>query len=130
MMSQDILSLIIAPLLTAIVTWFFARSKNRQEVIKMKTENEIQAAQYYQDLLDDMSKRLSNSIEEIDELMKRNKELMRSNRELLDANQKLMETNKELAQTNERLIVTNQHLVNELQKFKQLNGKPKDGKKN
>jgi len=117
-MSNEVITLIIPPIVTAVVTWFFARSKNRQEVIKMKTENEMQAAQYYQDLLDDMSKRLSNSIDEIDELMKRNKEL-------LEANKKLMETNRELVKTNQKLITTNRNLVEELQKFKQLNGKPK-----
>ncbi len=117
-MSSEVLSLIVAPVVTALLAWLLARAKNRQEIIRMRTENEMQAAKYYQDLLDDMSERLNNSIREIDVLMQHNKEL-------LAANQKLMETNRDLVKTNQKLITTNRNLVAELQKFKQLNGKPK-----
>ncbi len=80
---------------TALITWLFARKKNSQELQSMKLDNEIKSAKYYQDLLDDMSKRLDKAISELMLSEERHRKLMEINRELVD----------------------------QLQKFKQLNGK-------
>ncbi|MDB0603184.1 hypothetical protein PL373_19035 [Tenacibaculum maritimum] len=61
----------------------------------MELDNEIKSATYYKGLLDDMSARLEKAIEELMQLEKRHSNLMKVNMEL----------------------------VQELQKFKQLNGK-------
>ena len=86
---------VLATFFTALITWFFARKKNNQELKSMELDNEIKSASYYKGLLDDMSKRLDKAIEELMESEERHRKLMQINREL----------------------------VSELQKFKQLNGK-------
>jgi uncharacterized membrane protein YheB (UPF0754 family) len=80
---------------SSLITWLFARKKNVQELESMKLDNEIKSAKYYQDLLDDMSRRLDKAIDELMLSEERHRVLMNINRELVD----------------------------ELQKFKQLNGK-------
>lgn len=85
----------------ALIGWFFARKKNQQELESMKLDNEIKSAKYYQDLLDDMSNRLEKAIKQLAESEERHRQLMEVNRKLVD----------------------------ELQKFKQLNGKIDNGNK-
>lgn len=107
------LEFLIYPTLLAffasLITWLFARESNKHKIAALalendnlkitlesnKLDNEIKSAKYYQDLLDDLYKRLDKTIEELDKSEERHRNLMAVNREL----------------------------VNELQKFKQLNGK-------
>jgi chromosome segregation ATPase len=83
---------------TALVTWFFSRRKNLAQDRAAELENAINAVKYYRELLDDMAARLQSANETIATLEKQLHDLM----------------------------VTNQSLVVELQKFKQLNGKPNE----
>jgi rubrerythrin len=94
-MLEQIVVPVLLTFFTALITWFFARAKNKRDLRSQDIENEIKSAKYYQGLLDDMSKRLDKAIEE----------LMAS----------------EERHTN--LMAVNRNLVVELQKFKQLNGK-------
>lgn len=94
-MTQELLTSVLIPFFTALIAWFFARKKGKAELVSMKTDNEIKASKYYQGLLDDMSKRLDNAINELMKSEERHRRLMQVNRLLVD----------------------------ELQKFKQLNGK-------
>lgn len=96
MLEQFVIPILVT-FFTALITWIFARRKNQQELKSMELDNEIKSASYYKDLLDDMSKRLDKAIEELMILEERHRKLMTINRELVD----------------------------ELQKFKQLNGKVK-----
>ena len=110
-MIEQILVPVAITFFTAIITWLFARKVKNQELKAMQVElsslkvklesskldNEIKSAKYYQGLLDDMSIRLDNAIEELMQSESRHRKLMDVNREL----------------------------VEELQKFKQLNGKQK-----
>lgn len=107
------LELLIYPTLlaffAALITWLFAREANKHKIAALgiendnlkitlesnKLDNEIKSAKYYQDLLDDMSKRLDKAIVELMNSEERHRKLMEINRELVD----------------------------QLQKFKQLNGK-------
>ena len=100
---------IIVFFFTALITWFFARSRYKMDVKSKGIDNEIKSADYYRTLLDDMAERLDNAITELMKLEDRFVKLMQTNRELSNTNMQLMETNKEL-------------LV-ELKKYKQLNGK-------
>jgi len=94
-MLENTLPPILISFLTALTTWFFARNKNKQALKSMEIEHEIKSASYYKDLLDDMSIRLEKAINELMNLEERHRKLMTINRQL----------------------------VEELQKFKQLNGK-------
>lgn len=104
MVIEQILVPIVVPVVTAVLAWFFARKKNSRDLKSMELDNEIKSAKYYQGLLDDMSKRLDNAIDQ----------LMVSE----DRNQKLTQRIREV-------LAVNIQLVEELQKFKQLNGKSK-----
>jgi len=111
-MLDSLLSPIIQILMlffTALITWFFSRSRYKMDLKSSGIDNEIKSADYYRSLLDDMALRLDNAISELMKLEDRFVKLMQTNRELSNTNMQLMETNKEL-------------LV-ELKKYKQLNGK-------
>lgn len=121
MFEQDIATVVIG-FFSALTAWFFARKTKAQELrskeveiesLKVQLEsklldNEIKSATYYQGLLDDMSKRLDKAIEELMASEERHRKLMDINR---------------------RLVETNEYLVNEIKKFKQLNGKVDNGNK-
>lgn len=94
-MLEQFLIPVLVPFFTALITWIFARRKNRQVVKSMELDNEIKSAKYYKDLLDNAYERLDKAIKELMESEDRHRKLMAINRQL----------------------------VEELQKFKQLNGK-------
>lgn len=107
---------VLVTFFTGLVTWFFARKKNSQDLVSMKLDNEIKSAKYYQDLLDDMSKRLDRAINQLMVSEDRNQKLTNQLIQSEDRSQKLEHQIREL-------IAVNTELVGELQKFKQLNGK-------
>ncbi|MDB0610446.1 hypothetical protein PL371_00860 [Tenacibaculum maritimum] len=94
-MLEQLVIPVLVTFFTALITWLFAKRKNKQVLKSMELDNEIKSATYYKGLLDDMSARLEKAIEELMQLEKRHSNLMKVNMEL----------------------------VQELQKFKQLNGK-------
>ncbi|KAF2507121.1 cell wall anchor protein [Flavobacterium zhairuonense] len=87
------------PTLTAFfagfITWFFSMRKSLAEDRAAELDNAVSAVKYYRDLLDDITARLTAATETIKKMEIQHKELM----------------------------LINQQLVDELQKFKQLNGK-------
>jgi uncharacterized coiled-coil protein SlyX len=91
------------------VTWFFSRKG-------IEIENEAKSALFYQNLLDDATKRINQCLEIIENLntkvTERDKIIERQEIE----KQQLQHHIKELMDSNESLI-------NEMRKFKQLNGK-------
>ena len=103
---------------TALITWVFARQMNNQKLESMKIENQMKSAKYYQGILDDFAVRLDSAIDQLMSSEARNKKLS----ELLMLSE---ERNHSLEHQVQELIVTNKQLVEELQKFKQLNGKTK-----
>ncbi len=88
--------------LTGIGTWFAARRKNLAEVTSNELDNATKAVKYYREMLDDMAIRYKEVVKELDDL----KEHMKRSDEQL---QHMMQENREL--------------VDELKKYKQLNGK-------
>jgi hypothetical protein len=96
---------LVYPTLTAffaaLITWFFSRRKTLAEDRAAELDNAVTAVKYYRDLLDDMATRLTAAYETIKTMEIQHRELM----------------------------LVNQQLVDELQKFKQLNGKPHDATK-
>lgn len=89
----------IYPTLTAIVaaliTWFSSKRKTLAEDRAAELDNAVNAVKYYRELLDDMASRLASATATIKTMEFQHRELM----------------------------LINQQLVDELQKFKQLNGK-------
>lgn len=89
----------IYPTLTAFfasfITWLFSMRKSLALDRAAELDNAVNAVKYYRDLLDDISARLTAATETIKTMEIQHRELM----------------------------VVNQQLVDELQKFKQLNGK-------
>ena len=80
---------------TAIITFLFSKRKNLAQDRAAELDNAVTAVKYYRELLDDMVLRLRNATDTIKKMEIQHRELM----------------------------VINQQLVEELQKFKQLNGK-------
>jgi hypothetical protein len=87
------------PTLTAFfasfITWFFSMRKSLAQDRAAELDNAVSAVKYYRDLLDDITGRLTAATETIKKMEAQHRELM----------------------------LINQQLVDELQKFKQLNGK-------
>ncbi|WP_281233499.1 cell wall anchor protein [Flavobacterium gelatinilyticum] len=85
----------LAAFFSALITYIFSKRKNLAEDRAAELDNAVNAVKYYRELLDDMASRLTKATDTINEMEKKLRELMD----------------------------VNQHLVEELQKFKQLNGK-------
>lgn len=117
-MFESIIAPVLLAFFTALITWMFSKRKNNQALKSMELDNEIKSAKYYQGLLDDMSKRLENAIDQLMLSEERNDKL--SNQLMLSE-----ERNKKLEQQIKEFIAVNEELIEELQKFKQLNGKSK-----
>jgi hypothetical protein len=87
------------PTLTAFfasfITWFFSMRKSLAQDRAAELDNAVSAVKYYRDLLDDITARLTAATDTIKKMEAQHRELM----------------------------LINQQLVDELQKFKQLNGK-------
>ena len=81
--------------ISALITWLFSKRKNLAEDRAAELDNAVTAVKYYRELLDDMATRLASATATIKEMENQHRELMK----------------------------VNQSLVDELQKFKQLNGK-------
>jgi hypothetical protein len=96
-MIDNLIIPVLVAFFSALITWLFSRAKNKRDLKAQDIENEIKAAKYYQGLLDDLAERLDKAITELKESEERHDKLMEVNRKLVD----------------------------ELQKFKQLNGKSK-----
>lgn len=79
----------------ALITWLFSKRKSLAEDRAAELDNAVNAVKYYRELLDDITKRLTAATETIKTMERQHRELM----------------------------LVNQQLVDELQKFKQLNGK-------
>ncbi|MDA6072080.1 hypothetical protein NJT12_20855 [Flavobacterium sp. AC] len=85
----------LAAFFSAFITYLFSKRKNLAEDRAAELDNAVNAVKYYRELLDDMASRLTAATETIKTMEAQHRELMG----------------------------INQHLVEELQKFKQLNGK-------
>jgi len=81
-----------------LMTWFISKRKNLADDRAAELDNAVNAVKYYRDILDDMACRLTAAIETIKKMEIEHRDLMKVNHQLVD----------------------------ELQKFKQLNGKTHD----
>lgn len=101
---------------TALITWFFARKKQRTELKSSQTDLEIKLTQKYETLLDSFDKRLRTALEDLDRatnaIRERDKQIDELTRELRASDKKIDE-----------FMGKVEELTDELKKYKQLNGK-------
>lgn len=100
-MNEVILTALIG-IITNLGTWYAARRKNTAEVQANELDNVNKAVKYYREMLDDFAQRYKKAIEELEA------------------------AKAELVQLEERftkLAIENRALIEELKKYKQLNGK-------
>lgn len=99
---EQVISAIVLAFFTGLIGWFFGRKKENVQVKSIDIDNEVKSAAFYQNLLDDASKRLNEAIKAIEERDKRIRERDEKIEQLIDEIEKLTE---------------------QLRKYKQLNGK-------
>lgn len=73
---------IIAPVVSAFVSWFFTRRSSREEIRRLKTENNEKGFEYLKVLNDDLEMRIKNLQTQSEELFNQVVELTKENREL------------------------------------------------
>ena len=93
----------------ALITWFFSRKST-------EIDNGQKSALFYQNLLDDATKRINQCLEIIDNLNAKVAE-----RDRIIESQAI--ENKELQRHLKEQLESNESLINEMRKYKQLNGK-------
>jgi peptidoglycan hydrolase CwlO-like protein len=110
------ISVILTTLATAFITWFFTRKKARQEVKSSEIDNDMKTADYYQKLLDDFDKRLKMALTDLD----------RATNAIRERDIQIDDLTKELRARDakiDELMSDIKSLLDELKKYKQLNGK-------
>lgn len=73
---------IIGPIVSAFVSWFFTRRSSREEIRRLKTENNEKGFEYLKALNDDLSLRVKSLQTQSEELFNQVVELTKENREL------------------------------------------------
>jgi len=110
-MSEMIITALISAV-TGIVGWVAARRQNLAEVQSTEIDNLEKAVKYYREIFEDMAGRHRATLEELDYVTKNMEDLKKQVQDLT-MQVKLMEA-------------TNATLLEELRKYKQLNGKRDD----
>lgn len=124
-------------IITGVGTWYAARRKNTAETQANELDNVEKAVRYYREMVEDLGSRLKNATNEllkttqlhreaIDELAEARRQLHEANNQLNQSNEQLMQVKKEMKALEERfnsLAKENRALIDELKKYKQLNGK-------
>lgn len=100
-MSDVLLNILLAFGISA-ATWFFARRKNRAAAVANEIENAQSALKYYREMLEDITSKYRECVGELDKVRK----LIRELEDKIDL-----------------LANENRQLLEELKKYKQLNGK-------
>ena len=107
---------VVSTFATALITWFFARKKQRTELKSSQTDLEIKLTDKYEKLLDSFDKRLRTALDDLD----------RATNAIRERDKQIDELTKELRLSDKKIddfIAKVQELTDELKKYKQLNGK-------
>lgn len=122
-MKEFILTALSSGVFTGVLTWVAARRKNLAEAQANELDNVEKAVKYYREMLDDMAARHKEAISELNQVNKLYNtavdELNEARRELNQSRaimEKMQVQIKDLAEHNRALL-------DELKKYKQLNGK-------
>jgi len=95
--------------LTSLASWYAARRKNLADVQSSELDIVEKAVKFYREQFEDITKRLKEQVAENDRMIQLYKEQADETRKLNILNKELIEENKAL--------------IEELKKYKQLNGK-------
>lgn len=101
-MQELIITALSSGLVTGILTWAAARRKTLAEAQTHELENVNRAVGYYREMVDDMAGRYREAIKELQEVKN----------QIANLEDKII-----------KLAAENRALIEELQKYKQLNGK-------
>lgn len=101
-MKDIIITALSSGVLTGLITWAAARRKTLAEAQTNELENVNKAVGYYREMLDDMANRYKEAIREL---------------------QEVKEHISNLEERMKKLAAENRSLIDELKKYKQLNGK-------
>lgn len=106
-MYQEFIVSTITAIVGAIIGWFSRRKQENQEILGKQLDNANELLRYYQNLCDDLGKRLVNAISELE----------KTNDELRLAKDELKQTKLQLIDLEKKVV----SLTTELSKYKQLN---------
>lgn len=124
---QEIINSFLIPFLTALgagfITWLFARNRNTADTKSVQIDNEIKSAGFFQNLLDDATRRLNDSILAIEQRDLKIKDRDDKIDQLIDAIEHRDIKIKERDAKIDQLIKQVEIMTDELRKYKQLNGK-------
>lgn len=115
-MLETVLYPVFAALLTALGMKILQWWKSRAESKSTEIDNDLKSAKFYQNLLDDATKRINQCLEIIDNL-----NMKVTERDKIIESQDLEK--RQLQHHIKELMASNESLIDELKKFKQLNGK-------
>ena len=117
-------------IVTGLGTWFAARRKNTAETQANELDNVDKAVRYYREMVEDLGGRLKDATNELHKVTQLHREaideLTEAHRQLKEAWEQLDGVKSEMKSLEERfnrLADENRALIDELKKYKQLNGK-------
>ncbi|KUF45536.1 hypothetical protein HX017_11580 [Myroides marinus] len=114
-MNETIIVAVVG-LVSSLATWWAARRKTRAEVQMSELDNVEKSLKYYRDIVDDLGNKLREATSELYKTSNLHREAI----DELTAAKKVIIN---LEQRLEQLALQNKELINELRKYKQLNGK-------
>lgn len=103
-------------LVSSLATWWAARRKSKAEVQSSELDNVEKSLKYYRNIVDDLGVKLREATSELHKTSNLHREAID---ELIAAKQVIIG----LEQRLEKLALQNKELIDELRKYKQLNGK-------
>lgn len=114
-MNETIIVAVVG-LVSSLATWWAARRKTRAEVQMSELDNVEKSLKYYRDIVDDLGNKLREATSELYKTSNLHREAID---ELTAAKKVIINLEERL----EQLALQNKELINELRKYKQLNGK-------
>lgn len=117
-------------IITGVGTWYAARRKNIAETQANELDNVEKAVRYYREMVEDLGSRLKSATNELQKVTQLHREaideLAEAHRQLTESRKQLEQVKKEMKALEMRfdsLAKENRALIDELKKYKQLNGK-------
>lgn len=116
MLMNETIIVTVVGLVSSLATWWAARRKTKAEVQMSELDNVEKSLKYYRDIVDDLGNKLREATNELYKTSNLHREAID---ELTAAKKVIIKLEQKL----EQLALQNKELINELRKYKQLNGK-------
>lgn len=114
-MNETLIATVVG-LVSSLATWWAARRKSKAEVQSSELDNVEKSLKYYRDIVDDLGIKLKEATNELYKTSNLHREAID---ELTAAKKVIINLEQKL----EKLALQNKELIDELRKYKQLNGK-------